>query len=164
MVDLVEGDCVLRVLEDQMFWLCELASHLSTEQVDKIHPPFGWTIRQVFEHCADTERVWGYRILRLAAGDETSLPGWNENDYANSRFGLGNFGSIVSELGALRQANLHLLRRIVPAAWDRSAVVDGEKVNVRIIAWVMAGHLHHHLAIVEKRCGIMVARSRVQES
>jgi hypothetical protein len=147
-----------------MFWLCELASHLSTEQVDKIHPPFGWTIRQVFEHCADTERVWGYRMLRLAAGDETSLPGWNENDYADSRFGLGNFGSIISELGALRQANLYLLRRIVPAAWDRSAVVDGGKVNVRIIAWVMAGHLHHHLAIVEKRCGIMVARSRVQES
>ena len=43
----------------------------SPDQVDSVHPPFGWTIRQVFEHCADAERVFGYRMLRLAAGDTT---------------------------------------------------------------------------------------------
>ena len=133
---------MLNTLENQLFWLCELASHLSTEQVDKIHPPYGWTIRQVFEHCADAERVFGYRMLRLAAGDETSLPAWNENDYADSRFGLGNFAGLVSEIGHLRQANLLLLRRIVPPAWDRAANIDGEKVTVRALAWIAAGHLH----------------------
>ena len=159
LIELVEGDCVLGALEDQMFWLCELASHLSTEQIDKIHPPYGWTIRQVFEHCADAERVFGYRMLRLAAGDATSLPGWDENAYADSRFGLGNFGNLVAEIGVLRQANLHLLRRIVPAAWDRAAEADGQRVTVRAIAWIAAGHLHHHLAIVEQRCNTAVARS-----
>lgn len=159
LIEQVEGECVLQVLENQMFWLCELASHLSTEQIDKIHPPYGWTIRQVFEHCANAERVFGYRMLRLAAGDETALPGWNENAYADSRFGLGNFGSLVGEIGALRQANLLLLRRIVPNRWDRAAEVDGGRVTVRAIGWIAAGHLQHHLSIVEKRCQIMVARS-----
>ena len=91
LIDQVAGDCVLSVLESQLLWLSELASHLGTEQVDKIHAPYGWTLRQVLEHCADAERVFGYRMLRLAAGDETSLPAWNENDYADSRFGLGTF-------------------------------------------------------------------------
>jgi hypothetical protein len=159
LIDLVEGDCVIRVLDDQLFWLCELASHLSTEQIDKIHPPYGWTIRQVLEHGADAERVFGYRMLRLAAGDETCLPGWDENAYADSRFGLGNFGNLVTELGLLRQANLHLLRRITPRAWDRAAEVDGSRVTVRAIAWIAAGHLQHHLSIVEQRCGVTVARS-----
>ncbi len=112
LIDAVAGDCVFPTLETQMFWLCELASHLSTEQVDKVDPPYGWTIRQVFEHCADAERVFGYRMLRIAAGDETALPGWDENAYAASRFGLGNFGSLVAEIGSLRQANVYLLRRI----------------------------------------------------
>ena len=160
LIESVEGECVLCVLDDQQFWLCELASHLSTEQVDKIHPPYGWTIRQVFEHCADAERVFGYRMLRLAAGDETTLPGWDENQYADNRFGLGNFGSLVSEIGSLREANLLLLRRIAPNCWDRSAEVDGGRVTVRAIAWIAAGHLQHHLAIVEKRCGTVVARSK----
>ncbi len=152
----VEGDCVLRVLHRQMFWLCELASHLSTEQIDRLHPPYGWTIRQVIEHCVDAERVFGYRMLRIAAGDTTALPGWNENEYADSRFGLGPFAGLVTELGQLRQANLNLLRRMVPRAWDRAAEVDGGMISVRAIAWVSAGHLQHHLRIVEKRCGTAV--------
>ncbi len=156
----VPGECVLQALEDQLYWTCELASHLSTEQVDKIHPPYGWTIRQVFEHCVDAERVFGYRMLRIAAGDETPLPGWDENAYADSRFGLGNFAGLVAELGFLRQANLQLLRRIIPRAWDRAAEADGSMVSVRAIAWISAGHVQHHFAIVEKRCGISVARTR----
>ena len=159
LVTLLEGDCALKILSEQTYWLCELASHLSTEQVDKIHPPYGWTIRQVFEHCTNAERVFGYRMMRLAAGDETSLPGWDENMYADSRFGLGNFGQMVEELGALRNANVLLLRRIIPSAWDRQAEADGNRVSVRAIAWIAAGHLHHHLAIVEKRCRVRVQRT-----
>ncbi len=159
LIDQVQGDCVLTVLDQQLFWLCELASNLSTEQIDKIHAPFGWTIRQVIEHCADAERVFGYRMLRLAAGDATPLPGWDENAYAANRFGLGIFGQIISEIGSLRQANLLLLRRIVPNAWDRSAEVDQGRISVRAIAWVAAGHLQHHLQIVEQRCGVQVPRT-----
>jgi hypothetical protein len=57
---------------------------------------------------------------------------------------------------------LLLLRRIVPLAWDRAAEVDGGKVNVRAIAWIAAGHLQHHLAIVEKRSGFTVAGSHAK--
>lgn len=160
LIDSVQGDCVLKVLDRQLFWLCELASHLSTDQIDKIHPPYGWTIRQVVEHCADAERIFGYRMLRIAAGDGTSLPGWNENDYAAARFGLGTFSGLVTELGLLRQANLNLLRRIVPLAWDRSAEVDGNRITVRGLAWVTAGHLQHHLRIIERRCGVAVDDGR----
>ena len=27
LIDQVEGECILRVLEDQLYWICELASH-----------------------------------------------------------------------------------------------------------------------------------------
>lgn len=154
----VAGQCAIGVLQNQNHWLCELASSLSTEQVDRIHKPYGWTIRQVFEHCANAERVFGYRIMRFAAGDATDLPGWDENEYAESRFGLGNFVHLITELGALRQANVMLLRRLIPRAWDRSGTADGQSVTVRALAWVAAGHLQHHLAIVEERCGIQVDR------
>lgn len=158
LVQRTAGDCAIRVLQNQNHWLCELASSLSTEQIDRVHQPYQWTIRQVFEHCANAERVFGYRIMRFSAGDTTELPGWDENAYADSRFGLGNFVHLVTELGALRQANLMLLRRIVPQAWDRAGIADGNPVSVRAMAWIAAGHLQHHLDIVEKRCGISVER------
>ena len=162
LIDRMEGDCVLKALEDQLYWVCELASHLCTEQVDKVHAPYEWTVRQVFEHCVDAERVFGYRMLRIAAGDDTPLPAWNENAYADSRFGLGNFSGLVAEFGHLRQANLLLLRRIVPASWDFSSEVDGFPMTVRAISWLTAGHLHHHLGIVVQRCGVMVPRTAQQ--
>jgi len=162
LIDRMQGDCVLKALEDQLYWVCELASHLCTEQVDKVHAPYEWTVRQVFEHCVDAERVFGYRMLRIAAGDDTPLPAWNENAYADSRFGLGNFSGLVAEFGHLRQANLLLLRRIVPASWDFSTEVDGFRMTVRAISWLTAGHLHHHLGIVEQRCGVMVPRTAEQ--
>ncbi len=158
LVQRVEGDCAITVLHEQMYWLCELASSISTLQVDSVHAPYTWTIRQVFEHCADAERVFGYRMLRIAAGDKTNLPSWDENAYADSRFGLGNFTHIVTELGALRQSNVTLLRRIIPSCWDQTGFVDENETSLRTIAWITAGHLQHHLEIIEKRCAISVQR------
>jgi hypothetical protein len=75
---------------------------------------------------------------------------------------LGNFSGLVAEFGHLRQANLLLLRRIVPSSWESRAKVDGHGITVRAIAWLTAGHLHHHLGIVEQRCGVTVARTAAQ--
>jgi hypothetical protein len=158
LVDGVDGDCVLDILHQQLWWLCELGSHLCTEQVDRVHKPYQWTVRQVFEHCANAERVFGYRMLRIAAGDQTPLVGFDENAYAASRFGLGNFTQLVNEIAALRQATELLLRRIVPKAWERSTEVNGNRMTTRAIAWVAAGHLRHHFTIVEKRCQLKVPR------
>ena len=159
LIEMLDGDDVLPILDGQQFWLCELAGHLSVEQIDKVHPPYTWTIRQVFEHMADAERVFGYRMLRAAAGDTTPVTSWDENSYAKSRFGLGNFTTIVAELGALRNANRGLLERIAPPCWDRQIVVDQQAITVRAMAWLCAGHVHHHLQIVEQRCKIQVKRN-----
>lgn len=155
----VPGDCAIAALDSQQTWLRELSGHLSTEQVDKIHPPYAWTVRQVIEHCADAERVFGYRMMRFAAGDGADLQDWDENFSANSRFGLGNFGHLVRELEVLRESNVLLLKRLVPRAWDRIGTVDGAGISVRALAWLAAGHLQHHFAIIEQRCGLSVPRT-----
>jgi hypothetical protein len=157
-VDRVCGECVLQTLVDQLYWICELGSCLSPEFADRVHAPYTWTIRQVVEHCVDAERIFGDRILRIAAGDQTDLPAWDENAYADARFGLGSIGHLISELGFLRQANLVLLGRIVPAAWDRQGRVDSHPITPRGIAWLAAAHLQHHFEIIEQRCEISVQR------
>lgn len=151
LIEATPGNDVLEVLQDQRAWLQEVAAAVHPDQVDQIHAPYGWTIRQVFAHCADAERVFGYRMLRFAAGDATELPGWDEDFYADSRFGLGALEHLVSELEHLRQANLLLLQRIEPRCWDRSGVAEGKRLSVRALAWLAAGHLRHHGLIVQKR-------------
>ncbi len=160
LIDRVEGNCAIKVLRDQLIWICELSSNLSTDQVDTVHEPYRWSVRQVMEHVADAERVFGYRMLRLADGSQPELSGWDENVSADSRFGLGNFSLLVTELGDLRKANLGLLARLVPNAWDARGKADRQVITVRTLAWLAAGHLQHHFEIIEKRCGITAIRTQ----
>ncbi len=158
-VNRVTGDCALKVLADQLYWICELGGCLSAELADRVHAPYAWTVRQVVEHCVDAERIFGDRMLRIAAGDSTDLPSWDENAYADARFGLGNLSHLISELGSLRQANLMLLGRIIPASWDRVGHVDSQPMTPRGLAWLAAGHVQHHFEIIEERCEISPQRS-----
>ncbi len=155
--DLVEGfsgQCVTELMSGQLHEMCELASVLSTDRLDSVDPPYRWTVRQVFAHLVDAERIFGDRMLRVAAGDRTDLPSWDQDAYANARFGLGNFGQLVTELGHLRQANLLLLRRLAPKAWDQRGNVGGSPMTVRGLAWVCAAHMDHHFKIVRQRCDV----------
>lgn len=154
-----QGDDVLGVLSDQLYWLCELASHLPTMVVDVVHPPHRWTIRQVFAHGIDAERVFGYRIQHLAAGDQTPLQSFDENAYVDARFGLGNFSNLVTEWGHTRQSNVLLLRRIEPRCWDHRGTIGDSQMTLRAVAWAMAAHFRHHMEIVEQRSGQTVQRS-----
>ncbi|OUT62738.1 MAG: hypothetical protein CBB71_01465 [Rhodopirellula sp. TMED11] len=154
LIGLVPGHCVLQALKQQKTWFNQISQLVSTEQVDRIHPPYQWTIRQVFEHCVNTERLQGYRMMAIADGSQPTLPNWDENVSADSRFGLGNLTRLIDEWNHLRQANVDLLVRLTPRSWQPAGKIAGHRITVRALAWVTAGHLQHHLQIVEKRCGI----------
>ncbi|MEL7265626.1 MAG: DinB family protein [Planctomycetota bacterium] len=150
----VSGDDVIVVLRDQLPWLCDTVAAISTDLVDSIQAPYSWTIRQVFAHLAETERLMGYRLMCFAAGDPATLPGLDENQYAAAKYGLGNFTNLVEELGLLRRSNILLLQRLRPACWDMMGAAENHTISVRGLAWVVAGHLQHHLQIVQQRLEI----------
>jgi hypothetical protein len=57
-----------------------LLHDVSEEVADRAYAAGKWTLKEVLLHCADAERIFAYRALRMARGDETPLPGWDEND------------------------------------------------------------------------------------
>src|SRR5689334_13716494 len=40
-----------------------------------------WSVKEIVLHMSDTERIMAYRALRIARGDTTPLPGFDENAY-----------------------------------------------------------------------------------
>ena len=148
-----DGD-IVSILADQAESIGAFVRRIPADQSDVVHPPYGWSILQVIEHCVDAERVFGYRLLRFAAGDKTDLPGWDENAYADKNYApAATLADLADEYDHLRRANLALLKRIAPTAWDEIGAADGKQVSTRAIAWLMAGHWLHHEAILRKRLG-----------
>ena len=61
------------------------------------------------------------------------------------------FQMLVAELGALRRANLPLFRRLDGDRWSARGEASGMPITVRGLAYIMVGHIRHHVAVLKER-------------
>lgn len=111
-----------------------------------------WSLLELVNHIADTERIMAYRALCFARGEQVNLPSFDENLYAaNADVSARTLADLLEELRLARAANLHFFRHLPAADWLRQGIANHNPTSVRAIAFVMAGHLRHHLKIIEER-------------
>jgi len=116
------------------------------------YAPGKWSIKEVLGHVIDTERIMSYRALRFARADETPLPGFEQNDYVPAGgFDRRTLQDLSEELAAVRQATIHQLRHLDPAALTRRGTASGMQVSVRALAYIIAGHERHHVEILKTK-------------
>ena len=146
---------VLELLERQSGHLRGLASAASPEQQEFRYAPGKWSVREVFGHLIDGERVFGYRAFRIGRGDQTPLPGFDENDYvAASGYHQRDLASLVDEFALVRAANLAVFQGLSEEDWPRIGTANNYPISVRALAFIMAGHVEHHVAILRERYGL----------
>ena len=151
-IRLVPEADVLPVLEAQVEETLALLRNVPEAVANTRHPPYTWSVKEVIGHLTDAERVFGYRALRIARGDPTPLPGFDENAYVRAAsFDARPLPALLAEFEAVRRSHLHLFRSLDDAAWRRDGVANDNRVSVRALAWILAGHVRHHLAILRKR-------------
>ncbi len=114
-----------------------------------------WSIKEVVGHLADVERIMAYRALRIARGDATPLPSFDENAYVPvANFDDRSLADLVGELRTARAATLALLRTLDSEAWRRRGTASGKPVSVRALAFMIPGHERHHVEILRTRYGV----------
>lgn len=114
-----------------------------------------WTVRTLLGHMIDAERIFAYRALRLARGDATPLPGFEENDYARTAGSdARTVADIVSEMLVVRESTVRLFASFPDDAWMRGGTVNDGRVSVRALAYIAAGHAKHHLGVLRDRYGL----------
>jgi DinB superfamily len=151
-VDLVSEDDIVSVLEEQLGAVEALLGPLPEEEGNVRHAPYTWSIKDVVGHLIDCERVFGYRTLRFARGDATPLAGFDENLYAPAaESDRCRLGELLAEFESLRRSHIWFFQHLPEAAWTRTGVANGNTVSVRALAYIMAGHVRHHLAILRRR-------------
>jgi len=148
----VPGTDVLGVLESQRLQMLQLFAGRSDRDGSFRYAPGKWSVKEVLGHINDTERIFAYRALRIARGDQTPLPGFEQDDYVrNGAFGARKLADLVDEFGAVRGASITLFRSFNEEAWSRRGVASQKEVTVRALAFMTAGHQMHHRLILEER-------------
>jgi hypothetical protein len=116
------------------------------------YAPGKWSIQEMVQHLADSERIFGYRALRFARKDQTALAGFDENTYVPaSEADNAEWGELVSGWGSVRNATVPLFRGFPAAAWTRTGTANNATLSVRAIAWIIIGHTEHHMGIIRER-------------
>ncbi len=146
-----DGD-VLALLDAQPGEVRALLGGLSDERAGFRYAPDKWSVREVVGHVADAERIFAYRALRIARGDGTPLPGFEQNPYvAASGADARPLAELVAEFAAVRAASAALFHSLTPDAFTRMGTASGYAVSVRALLHIVIGHAEHHLAVLRER-------------
>jgi len=151
-VSKVQGGDVVAQLESQRLQTAQFFAASTERDGNFRYAPGKWSIKEVVGHLSDSERVFAYRAMRIGRGDQTALPGFEQEDYVkNGNFGEQSLADLVSEFGLVRAATLALLRSFNAEAWGRRGIASDNPVTVRALAFIIAGHELHHREILKER-------------
>ena len=146
-----DGD-LLELLERQRRETQNLLAGLSDTQALHRYAPGKWSIKEVVGHLMDSERVFCYRALRFARADEKPLQGFDEKAWVPAgSFDARPLADLAAELEAVRRATIALFGGFDAAALARKGTANNNEVTVRALAWIVAGHERHHVAILRER-------------
>jgi hypothetical protein len=151
-VSRVPGSDVLGVLESQRLQMLQMFAGRSERDGSFRYAPGKWVVKEVLGHITDTERIFTYRALRIARGDQTRLPGFEQDDFVrNGGFAERTLADLTEEFGLVRSASIALFRSFQEGAWPRRGIASEKEVTVRALAFITAGHQIHHRLILEER-------------
>ncbi len=153
-IRLVPPGDVVHFLDRQRETTAAFLRTVSPEEALTRHPPYTWSLHQVLGHLIDSERIFGTRALCIARGEKQALPGFDENAYVQeAAFDRRPWMSLVEEFDHLRRGHVLMFEAMDAIAWNRVGVANQLDVSVRASAFILAGHVEHHLAILHKRLG-----------
>lgn len=115
------------------------------------YAPEKWSIRQVINHVNDCERVFLSRAFWFARGFDSPLPSFDQDICAASaKADEFSWASHMEDFRSVRLASLSFFRNLPAEAWNRSGTASGNPFTVRALAYIIAGHLDHHRAILDQ--------------
>jgi hypothetical protein len=151
-VSLVPEEEILGAMQSELVRTVNFLTGVSDRDASICHSPYTWTAKQVVGHLTDAERIFGYRALRIARGDSTPLPGFDENAYVRTaQFDQHLIAGLIAEFQTVRHSQLCLFENLPTNAWDRQGIANGDGVSVRGLAYIIVGHERHHMAILRRR-------------
>jgi DinB superfamily len=151
-ISLVDENSLLGSLSAQPDELSQLLDGLSEDRGSYAYDEGKWTIKEVVGHLVDGERMFAYRILRISRGDATPIEGFEQDGYIENAHSNGRrMADLLEEFRLLREANLFLLRNLKEEDWLRMGTASGLPVSVRALAYIMSGHITHHVNILKTR-------------
>jgi hypothetical protein len=151
-IDMVPGEDIIENLRELQESTKNFFTAIPPEKENYAYSEGKWTVKEVFGHIIDTERIFAYRALRFARNDASALPGFDQDTYVlNGGFQERTMFSLIEEYNCMRASNIVLYQSFPNEVLTRKGNANGKFVSVRAIMYMTAGHEIHHLNVLRER-------------
>ncbi len=111
-----------------------------------------WTIAEVIQHIMDGERVFAYRGLCIARGEQQPLPSFDQDLYIrNAETSHRTLASLIDEWTGIRHATISLFAHLPDDCLNYLGHAAGYPIRLKAIPWIIAGHEYHHMNVLRER-------------
>jgi hypothetical protein len=120
---------------------------------EKVYAAGKWTVKDILQHCIDTERVFTYRITAFARKDTQRMLSFDEDMYAKNAYANHRtIEEVIEELILVRKGFIAMYKSFTPEMLLLSGTgYNGAALNVLAMAFMIAGHQRWHFKVVEER-------------
>jgi hypothetical protein len=151
-INRVTGDDIVGAIHTQLDETLSLLRGINDEKSLYRYAPGKWSIRQMWHHVNDTERVFLFRALWFARGLDSALPSFDQDIAVTAgRADDIPWSRHVEEFREIRLATISFFRNLPEDAWTRTGTASGNPFTVRACAYIVAGHVAHHCAVLREK-------------
>lgn len=118
---------------------------------DKTYAPGKWNVKQIIQHLIDTERVFQYRAMRFARRDGVSLPGFDENLFADNAVVKKDVVLLIEEFDVIRKSGIMMFESFTQEDLLSVGIAAENEISVISLSYILAGHIVHHMDILKER-------------
>ncbi|MCG1036418.1 DinB family protein [Polaribacter sargassicola] len=132
--------------------IIDFFSSITDEKLAYKYLPEKWTIKEVFQHIIDTERIFMHRFLRISRKDKTPLPGYDQDIYIDpSEANTKSIEELLKEFSITRSYSKNLINSISKENLKNMGFVSNSPMSARACAFLLLGHSIWHINIIKER-------------
>ena len=151
-ISYVSQDSITEAFKVQTPAIMKFIESIPADKYDYRYADGKWTIKEVLQHIIDAERIFAYRALRFARKDNTPLPSFDENLFAdNAKADKRDWQEMVDEFKVVRKSSEYLFNSFDDDQLDATGISNNSPVYVLGIGFVLVGHPLHHMRIIKER-------------
>ncbi|MBX2925343.1 MAG: DinB family protein [Chitinophagaceae bacterium] len=151
-VSLVRSNDIRSALPESYTHLKYFLDSIPESKAGYVYAPGKWTVKVVLQHAIDTEKVFAYRAMCFARGEQQPLPGFDQDEYAaNADVSARTLEGLKEELLLTRKLSILFFENLRNEDWNKKGIASNHPVTVLACAYIIVGHWLHHEKIFKEK-------------
>jgi len=152
-INLVENKDPLQAMQEVQKSHYDFFKAIGEERSNYSYAEGKWSIKDILQHIIDTERIFNYRALSFARGEQGNLLGFDHELFAVKAHANVNrhLNDLIEEYRVTKQSTYALFKSFNAEMMSAKGTANGLEIGVNQLAFLVSGHDLHHVSVIKEK-------------